>query len=133
MLTPTFTIVSTLEGGGSLLGQPTYKTVSASVEAYASGPGSGIAGVPVTITLADPVTGHVLATFTGTSYGGSCAIEIGIWGGSWVLKGEPVASYPGCPIRTIELPGNGHSIEIMGSFAGNAQYAASTSQWELFV
>ena len=133
MLTPTFTIVSTLEGGGSLLGQPTYKTVSASVEAYASGPGSGIAGVPVTITLADPVTGHVLATFTGTSYGGSCAIEIGIWGGSWVLKGEPVASYPGCPIRTIELRANGHSVEIMGSFAGNAQYAASTSNWERFV
>jgi hypothetical protein len=50
-----------------------------------------------------------------------------------VLKGEAVASYSGCPIRTIELPANGHSIAIMGSFAGNTQYAASMSTWELFV
>ena len=146
MLTPTFTIVSTLEGGGRLLGLPAYKTVSASVETFASGPGNGVAGVPVTITLADPVTGRALGTFTETSYGGSCAIEIGIAGGYWVLKGEAVASYPGCPIQglagpgglalrlgAIEVPANGHSIEIRGSFAGNAQYAASTSQWELFV
>jgi hypothetical protein len=131
MLTPTFTIVSTREGGGSLLGQPSYKTVSASVETYATG--SGLTGVPVTITLADPVTGHVLATFTETSYGGSCAIEIGLAGGFWVLKGEAVASYPGCPIGTITLPANGNYVEIMGSFAGNAQYAASASKWELFV
>jgi len=132
MLTPTFTIVSTMEGGGRLLGQPFYKTVSASVQTYGSGPGSEITGVPVTITFADPVTGHVLGTFTETSYGGSCAIEIGLAGGFWWSKGEAVASYPGCPIGTIELPANGHSVEIMGSFAGNAQYAASTSKWEPF-
>jgi hypothetical protein len=132
-LTPTFTVVSTLEGGGSLVGEPFYKAVSASVETYASGPGSGIAGVPVTITLADHVTGHVFATFTETSYGGSCAIVLGIAGGFRVLKGEAVAPYAGCPIGTITSPANGDYVEIIGSFAGDARYAASTSKRELFV
>jgi hypothetical protein len=131
--TPTFTIVTTLEGGGFGTGQPAYKTVSASVNTFASGPGSGVAGVPVTITLADHVTGQALATFAVNSFGGSCAIVKEITGSNWVLKGEAVASYPGCPIGTITSPANGDYIEIMGSFAGNAQYAASTSKWELFV
>jgi hypothetical protein len=129
-LTPTITTVSTLEG--TAYEHPLYKTVSASVDTYASGPGSGVAGVPVAITLADPVTGHVLATFTETSSGGSCAIAIALEGGFWVLRGEAVASYPGCPIGTI-FPARGNSVEIMGSFAGNGQYAASASKWELFV
>jgi hypothetical protein len=132
-LTPTFTTVSTLEGGGRVLEQPSYKTVSASVDTYAPGPGSGVAGVPVVITLADPVTGHVLARFTETSTGGSCAIAIGLAGGFWVLTGEAVASYPGCPISTINVPASGNSVQIMGSFAGNGQYAASASKWEPFL
>jgi hypothetical protein len=86
-LTPTFTTVSILEGGGRVLEQPLYKTVSASVDTYAPGPGSDVAGVPVAITLADPVTGHVLATFTETSSGGSCAIAIGLAGGFCAAMG----------------------------------------------
>jgi hypothetical protein len=131
-LPPTFTIVTTAEGGGVLVEQPAYKTVSVSVEAFGSGPGTGVAGVPVTVTFADHVTGAVLGSFTASSYGGSCDIVKEITGGNWVLKGESVPPYSGCPVGTITAPEN-HYIEVMGSFAGNAQYAASVSKWELFV
>jgi hypothetical protein len=127
-LTPTFTFVTTERSPLVLL----HQIVSATVETQNSGPGNGVTGVPVTVTLDNYTTGAVLGSFTEFSDGPSCAIETTIEGGYWVLKGDAAESYAACSLGTVTAP-EGDEIDIMGSFAGNGQYASSTGEWHLFV
>jgi hypothetical protein len=127
-LTPTFTILTTLELGGIGTGEPRYNTVSVNVGT--SGP--GVIGVPVTVTLVNQTTLVPLGSFTEASDEGTCSLVNELQGGNWVVRGEAVAGHTACPIGTVTAPAE-QSIGIEGSFAGNAQYAPSASQEQLLV
>jgi hypothetical protein len=131
-LTPTFTFVTAIEGGGILLGVPAYKTISVNVNTQNPGPENGVIGVPVTITLDDYTTGVVLGSFVEPSYSFRCLIVKEVNGGNWVLHGEAIGHEVGCPLEPITAPED-DEIDIKGSFDGNTQYGPSESGWQLFV
>jgi hypothetical protein len=129
---PTLTFLTVLERGGVLAEQPPYKTVEAAVDTHRSGRGNRLLGIPVTVTFANHATRAILGSFTEASYAAPCTVVQELAGGQWVLKGQAVANHPGCAIATITAPGP-QGISVIGSFAGSARYAPSTSKAQLFV
>lgn len=119
--------------------EPLHVSVSASVERQGSGPGRGVVGVPVVLTLENAATSQQLTSFTVQSFTTPCAIvtskfaitttgraEALTW---WILTGEPVGSIPGCPMEAVITPLE-QGVDIRGSFAGNGTFAPATSEWE---
>lgn len=127
----TSTILTAIDGPGSFSGQPQSKQVGAVVNSREAGAGNSLAGVPVTVTIDDRTTGAVVVSFTVTSYAPRCAIVTEAVGGMWTFRGEALGTHEGCPIGTVTASA-ADQIEILGAFAGNAQYAASSSAWAPF-
>lgn len=138
-LTTTYLSVLTTDGLISA-DNITYNEITATLT-YSSArePVLYLVGQPITYTMVDLVTNQTLATFSGTSdtptTGCAVAYQLNTTGTveTETITGESITPYqgatplPACEVGTVTFPFN-DPVAITASFAGNTEYAASTSQ-----
>ena len=94
--------------------------------------GKEVIGLPVTVTVQDRRTEEPVVSFTRNSNGDNPCSVVYDFSEGWNFYGESERGWEACPFRLFHVP-EGHILDIQASFAGNSQYAASSSEYELFL
>lgn len=127
-------ITTTTHVASTFGSQIATRNISATIYYFTGSEIHELRGEPVTYTITDRTTEHVVGSFTGTSNGyASCTIGFHWNSGetATIYEGEAGGSHPACNLAPVSVP-RGDITTFTGTFAGNTTYAPSVSSAEPF-